>query len=160
MAQGCRVLALATVTEIIPASGATGRTRGPRAALYSTVDQVLSSCSNALLLFALARVTTVGQFGVAALLVAVLSAWIGFNRGALGTPILLISNLKTKDVLAESGYAMTWAAATGIPAAAVLVMLGIYTNQVALATMFAIAVPAVFVQDVLRFTAISMGRPG
>jgi len=151
---------LANVTEIAPAEGPTGGDRKRHAALYSTVDQALSSLSNALLLFALARVTSVGQFGVAALLVAALLTWVGFNRGALGAPILIISDLKSKDILAESGYAMTWAAASGLPAAAVLVVLGMYTHQVALGAVFGIAAPAVLVQDLLRFTAISMRRPG
>jgi len=133
-------------------------TRGRHAAFYSAADQVLSSLSNALLLFSLATVSSVGEFGVEALLVAVLSTWMGFNRGALGTPILLVSNLAIPEIRAESGYAMIGAAATGIPAAVLLIAIGYFTDQPTVALMFALAAPAVFVQDILRFSAISMGR--
>ena len=43
-------------------------------------------------LFVLALVATAVQFRVIALIVAVVTGWIGFSRGSVGTPVLLVSN--------------------------------------------------------------------
>jgi hypothetical protein len=131
---------------------------GKRAGLFTTIDQVLFSASNAILLFTLAQVSTVDQFGLIALLIGVVSTWIGFNRGALGTPILLVASLTRKDVLAEAGYATAWAVVTGVAAGAVLIALGALVDSTAIAIGLAVAVPAVLVLDVQRFAAISLGR--
>jgi hypothetical protein len=40
-----------------------------------------------------AQVATVVQFRVIVLTVAVVTGWIGFSRGLVGTPVLLVSNL-------------------------------------------------------------------
>jgi hypothetical protein len=44
-------------------------------------------------LFVPAQVATVVQFRVIALIVAVVTGWIGFSGGSVGTPVLLVSNL-------------------------------------------------------------------
>lgn len=49
--------------------------------MITTADQVLSSASNALMVFAVAQVSPAEQFGIVALLVTVATTWIGFNRG-------------------------------------------------------------------------------
>lgn len=130
-----------------------------RTALLTTVDQTLASVSNALLLFVLAQSTTVGQFGVAALMVAIVMAWMGFNRGALSTPILLVSNLSRDDVKIEAGYALTWSALTGAAAFGTLVVVGAATGELAMAVTFGLATPVLLVQDVWRFVPIACGRP-
>src|SRR3954467_4188048 len=76
-------------------------------ALFTTIDQILASASNGLLLFVLAQAATVAEFGVIALLVAIVFTWIGFNRGSLATPILLVSKLSKHQIIVESGYAIT-----------------------------------------------------
>src|SRR4051794_1620088 len=91
------------------ANQTTPKASGGRLALYTSVDQALSSLSNALLLFAAAQTATLSQFGVITLLVAVVNTAMGFNRGALGTPVLLVSNLRLDQIRTESGYAVTWA---------------------------------------------------
>lgn len=127
--------------------------------MYTSADQALSSLSNALLLFAVAQTATVAQFGAIALLVALVSTVMCFNRGALGTPILLASNLRLREIRTESGYAVTWAAASGIGTAIVLCAVGAMTGSLSTAIAFSLAAPAILIQDVLRFSALSAGRP-
>jgi hypothetical protein len=128
-------------------------------ALLTTVDQMLSSASNALLLFVLAQIATVAEFGVIALLIAIFTTWIGFNRGSVGTPILLVSNLRKREILIESGYAMSWTAVNSLGAVALACVIGAVSGQHSLALAFAIALPAVLVQDVLRYPPIACGKP-
>ncbi|MDQ1584211.1 MAG: hypothetical protein QOF36_2265, partial [Microbacteriaceae bacterium] len=141
------------------ASQRTPTASGSRLAVYTSTDQALSSVSNALLLFAVAQTATVAQFGVVTLLVALINTVMGFNRGALGTPILLVSNLRPDEIATESGYAVTWAAASGIGAATMLAAVGAITGSMTTAIAFAVAAPAVLIQDVLRLSALSCGRP-
>lgn len=130
-----------------------------RIAAYTSADQVLSSLSNALLLFAVAQTATVSLFGVIALLVAVMSIWMCFNRGALGAPLLLASNLQVDQIRTEAGYAITWAGISGLGAALALCVVGLHFDQAAIAVAFAATVPVVLIQDVLRYAAISLRRP-
>lgn len=142
--------------------GANQRTQnasGGRLALYTSMDQALSSLSNALLLFAIAQTATVTQFGVVTLLVALVNTVMGFNRGALGTPVLLVSNLRLDEIRTESGYALTWAAASGIGTAVMLSVVGAMTGSITTAITFSLAAPAILIQDVLRLSALSCGRP-
>jgi hypothetical protein len=127
--------------------------------VLTTVDQILSSGSNALLLFVLAQVATVEQFGTVALLVAIMMGYIGFNRGSVGTPVLLASNLSRRDILIESGYAVTWTAVSSIGAVAIVCLVGAWTEQMSMALAFAAVAPVVLVQDVVRFTPIACGKP-
>jgi len=132
---------------------------GGRLALYTSVDQGLSSLSNALLLFAVAQTATASQFGVITLLVALVSTVMCFNRGALGTPILLVSNLRPDEIRTESGYALTWSAGSAAASALVLALVGAIAGSLPAALAFGAAVPAVLIQDVLRYSALSCGRP-
>jgi O-antigen/teichoic acid export membrane protein len=128
-------------------------------ALLTTIDQTLSSASNALLLFVLAQLATVAQFGVISLLIAIVTAWVGFNRGAVGTPVLLVSNLTKRDIVIEAGYAVTWSLTSSLGAIALIVGVGLWTGELALALAFAVVVPVAVVQDVVRFPPIAHGKP-
>jgi O-antigen/teichoic acid export membrane protein len=140
------------------APGATTASSGSLA-LVTTIDQVLASASNGLLLFVLAQAATVAEFGAISLLVAVLFTWVGFNRGALGTPILLVSKLSRREVEVESGYAFSWTVVTSISAAAAVFVIGVALGQTSIAVVLALAAPIVLVQDVLRYPPIAFGRP-
>lgn len=129
-------------------------------AALTLADQVMSSASNALLAVALAQTSSVERFGLIGLLVAVVMVCLGFNRGALGTPLLLTSNLDRKEILAEAGYAVSWALASGLTAGTLLAVVGVVIREPALACAFGISLPLVLAQDVLRITAITLGRPG
>jgi hypothetical protein len=129
-------------------------------AISTTVDQVLSSASNALMVFVLAQVSSAGQFGIIGLLISVLAFCITFDRGALGTPLLLTSNLTNRQIVAESNYALTWSLYTGAVGGFLILTLGAVCHHPWIGLAFAVALPVVLAQDVLRLTAIALSRPG
>ena len=128
-------------------------------AITTTVDQMLSSASNALMVFVLAQLSSAGQFGIIGLLVTVVGVCTGFDRGALGTPLLLTSNLTNRQIVAESNYALTWSLYTGGVGGSLILALGAVFHQPWIGLAFAIVLPVVLAQDVLRLTAIALGRP-
>jgi len=136
-----------------------GKSAGTVATL-TLADQVMSSASNALLAVSLAQTSSADRFGLVGLLVAVVMVCLGFNRGALGTPLLLTSNLSKREILAEAGYAVSWALTTGAIAGSLLVIIGIAISEPGLTYAFAMSLPLVLTQDVLRITVIALGRPG
>jgi hypothetical protein len=127
-------------------------------AVSGATDQIFSSLSNGLLIYAVAVVTSTQDFGQIALLLTLLAAAIGILRGALGTPLLLKAGAAQADIRREGSFAVTtallvsplvggimWAVAgSGIRLPAILIIL---------------ATPIVLVQDVLRCVAIAEGRP-
>jgi hypothetical protein len=142
-------------------SSAGARARGAGSVAISTaVDQVLSSASNALMVFVLAQVSSAGQFGIIGLLITVVGVCTGFDRGALGTPLLLTSNLKNRQIVAESRYALTWSLYTGGVGGFLILTLGAVCHHPGIGLAFAVALPVVLAQDVLRLTAIALSRPG
>ncbi|MGO9252620.1 MAG: hypothetical protein ACLP5J_14850 [Mycobacterium sp.] len=128
-------------------------------AISTTVDQMLSSASNALMVFVLAQVSSAGQFGIIGLLITVVGVCTGFDRGALGTPLLLTSNLTSRQIVAESDYALTWSLYTGGVGGFLILTLGAVCHHPWIGLAFAIGLPVVLAQDVLRLTAIALGRP-
>jgi hypothetical protein len=128
-------------------------------AISTAVDQMLSSASNALLVFVLAQVSSAGEFGIIGLLITVVGVCTGFDRGALGTPLLLTGNLTNRQIVAESGHALTWSLYTGGVGGFLILTLGAVFHQPWIGLAFAIVLPVVLAQDVLRLTAIALGRP-
>jgi hypothetical protein len=112
-----------------------------------------------LLAFVLAKVSSTGQFGIIGLLIALLAGCMGFNRGALGTPLLLTSDLEDTETIAESNYAVGWSIFQGVLGGVMLLTIGAVFHQPSIGLAFAISLPAVLAQDVLRLTAIGLGRP-
>jgi hypothetical protein len=142
-------------------SSAAAPARGAASVAISTaVDQVLSSASNALMVFVLAQVSSAGQFGIIGLLITMVGVCTGFDRGALGTPLLLTSNLKNRQIVAESDYALTWSLYTGGVGGFLILTVGAVCHHPWIGLAFAVALPVVLAQDVLRLTAIALGRPG
>jgi hypothetical protein len=129
-------------------------------AITTAVDQVLSSASNALMVFVVAQVSSAGQFGIIGLLITVVGVCTGFDRGALGTPLLLTSNLKNQQIVAESGHALTWSLYVGGVGGFLILTLGAVCHHPWIGLAFAVALPVVLAQDVLRLTAIALSRPG
>lgn len=121
------------------------------------IDQVLSSLSNGLIIYAIAVVTSIANFGRLGLVMTLLAAALGVLRGALGTPLLLSSAKAVADVRREGGYAVMTALfiapVIGIP---MVVVAGSAMRTEALALL--LATPVVLVQDVLRYIAIAGGR--
>ncbi|MGC0362822.1 hypothetical protein ABH922_000806 [Rhodococcus sp. 27YEA15] len=127
--------------------------------LYSAGDQVLSSVSNALILFAMAGPSSVSAFGLAILVFSILTAALGFVRGAVGTPLLLMSAYTGKRIRAESAHAVTAAAAFGVLIGVVAFGVALALHEPAVGIAYAVAAPVVLAQDALRFTAMSIGEP-
>jgi len=127
-------------------------------AVSGAADQVFSSLSNGLIVYAVAVVTAPENFGQIALLLTLLVAAVGVLRGALGTPLLLMAGRAQSDIRREGSFAVTsallvspivggliWAVAgSGIRLPAILII---------------VATPIVLVEDVLRYVAIAEGRP-
>lgn len=147
------------IAERTAASSGADAVSSKSVATLTAVDQMLSSASNALMVFALAQASSAAQFGVVALLVTGMSAWLGFNRGALGTPLLLTSGMARRHILAEASYGATWAVSTGILAAIVFVSAGAAFGEWSVGIAFAVCIPFMLAQDVLRFAALALGRP-
>jgi hypothetical protein len=121
---------------------------------------VVSSASNALLIVALATTSSADLFGLIGIMVAVVMVCLGFNRGALGTPLLLTSHMSRDDIATESGYAVSWAFFTGLVAGSVMAASGGILDEPGMAWVFGMSIPFVLTQDVLRITVIALGRPG
>lgn len=126
-------------------------------ALAGGVDQVFSSLSNGLIIYAIAVVTSVADFGRVGLVLTLLSAAIGVLRGALGTPLLLSSAKSVTDVRREGGYAVT--TALFIAPVVGILMVSVAGSAVRTeAVLLLLAAPVVLIQDVLRYIAIAQGR--
>ncbi|MBY6686527.1 hypothetical protein HQ305_13270 [Rhodococcus sp. BP-149] len=127
--------------------------------IASAGDQVLSSVSNAVILFAMAGPSSVQAFGAAVLVFSIVTAAIGLVRGALGTPLLLMSGESREDILREGsrglGSALLFGAVVGV--VALVVSIALDEPQVGIA--YATAVPLVLAQDVLRFVSMALGEP-
>ncbi|MDT5022461.1 MAG: hypothetical protein QOI33_2985 [Mycobacterium sp.] len=127
-------------------------------AISGAADQVFSSLSNGLIIYAVAVITPPEKFGQIVLLLTLLVAAVGLLRGALGTPLLLMAGLGKSDIRREGAFAVAsallvspivggliWAVAgSGIRLPAIMIMM---------------VTPIVLVEDVLRYVAIAQGRP-
>ncbi|MGK2238169.1 Membrane protein involved in the export of O-antigen and teichoic acid [Rhodococcus qingshengii] len=127
--------------------------------LFSAGDQVLSSVSNALILFAMAGPSSVSEFGLAILVFSILTAALGFVRGAVGTPLLLMSAHSRNRIRAESRHAISGAATFGVLVGIVALGVSVFLHEPQVGIAYAVAAPVVLAQDALRFTAMSMGEP-
>ncbi|MDT5362232.1 MAG: hypothetical protein QOC69_3994, partial [Mycobacterium sp.] len=126
-------------------------------ALVGGIDQVFSSLSNGLIIYAIAVVTSVADFGRVGLVMTLLAAAIGVLRGALGTPLLLSSAKSVTDVRREGGYAVTTALVIApIVGIAMVAVAGSAVRTQAV--LLLLATPVVLMQDVLRYIAIAEGR--
>jgi hypothetical protein len=126
-------------------------------ALSGAADQVFSSLSNGLIIYAVAVVTASQIFGQIALLLTLLAAAIGVLRGALGTPLLLTAGGSSSDIRREGSFAITSALLVSPVVGAV--MWAVAGPGIRLpALLIIVATPIVLIEDVLRYVAIAEGR--
>lgn len=130
-----------------------------RQAVWSFGDQLLSSASNFLALLAIARVSTVDEFGTVAVVFAVLVTGLTLARGAFGTQLLLLSARDKDDVLHEARFATGAAVVLGCGIGATIVVGGLANGATNICVPLAVAVPIVMAQDTSRFASIAGGRP-
>ncbi|MEY8014819.1 hypothetical protein [Mycobacterium servetii] len=127
-------------------------------AVSGAADQVFSSMSNGLIIYAVAVVTPPDKFGQIALLLTLLAAAIGVLRGALGTPLLLTAARDRSDIRREGSFAITSALlASPIVGGIMWAVQGSGIGAPAL--LIVAATPIVLVGDVLRYVVIAEGRP-
>jgi hypothetical protein len=132
--------------------------KAKRRGVAGAADQVLSSLSNGLILYAIAVVSSAQYFGRISLLLTLLAAAVGCMRGALGTPLLLKAAHATDEIRREGSYAVT--AALLLSPVLVVGMWLLEGREVGTPIILvAIATPLVLVQDVLRYVVIAEGRP-
>lgn len=127
--------------------------------VYSAGDQILSSVSNAVILFAMAGPSSVTEFGLAVLVFSIITAALGFVRGAAGTPLLLMSANSLRSIRKESEFAAGAAAVLGVGVGGVALMVAIALAEPEVGIAYAVAAPIVLCQDALRFSAMSRGEP-
>jgi hypothetical protein len=127
-------------------------------AVSGAADQVFSSLSNGLIIYGVAVVTTIKNFGQIALLLTLLLVAIGVLRGALGTPLLLTAGRAPSDIRREGSFAVT--SALLVSPIVGCVLWAVAGSGIRLPAMLIIvATPIVLVEDVLRYVAIAQGRP-
>ena len=111
------------------------------------------------MVFVLAQVSSAGQFGIIALMITLLAVCTGFNRGALGTPLLLTSNQeKNHRTVSEAARATTWSLYSGVLGGVLIFAVAAAFHDPFVGLAFALALPGALAQDVLRLTAIALGR--
>lgn len=120
------------------------------------IDQILSSASNVLIVFAIARVSSVADFGALSLALAALTTVMATSRGLLGTPITLLS-ADSDRLRNEAGYALGLAAWGGLAAGSVIAIITALTDAPSGTYFIALAAPFMLMQDVGRFFCISAG---
>ncbi|OBG23606.1 hypothetical protein A5764_10600 [Mycobacterium sp. 852002-51057_SCH5723018] len=125
--------------------------------MSAAVDQVFSSASNGIFTFAVAVASTTESFGEIVLMITALVAIVGAQRGAVGTPLLLKADQTTERIRQEGSFALLAGLAVGCAVLGVMVVFGYGVGLPAV--MLAISAPIVLCQDILRYVAISEGRP-
>jgi hypothetical protein len=126
-------------------------------ALSGAADQLFSSLSNGLIVYAVAVVTPTENFGQIALLLTLLTAAIGVLRGALGTPLLLMAGRARSEIRREGSFAVTTALLIS-PIVGGLIWIVAGSGILVPAILIVIATPIVLAEDVLRYVAIAQGR--
>ncbi|KIQ11793.1 hypothetical protein [Rhodococcus sp. MEB064] len=127
--------------------------------IASAGDQVLSSVSNAVILFAMAGPSSVQSFGAAVLVFSIVTAAIGLVRGAFGTPLLLMSGHSREEILHEGSRGLGSAVLFGSVVGVLALVVSIALDEPQVGYAYATAVPLVLAQDVLRFVSMALGEP-
>src|ERR1700738_794532 len=125
--------------------------------MSGVADQVFSSLSNGLIIYAVAVVSTAQYFGLIAVQLTLLAAALGVMRGTLGTKLLLKAGHEIHEIRREGSYAVT--AALLISPVLAGAMWLVNTGSPTTTLLIAIATPLALVQDVLRYVVIAEGRP-
>ncbi|MDF0531092.1 hypothetical protein P0W64_01475 [Tsukamurella sp. 8F] len=125
--------------------------------LAGTVDQIFSSAGNGFILYALAVVSTLVEFGVLAMLFTLVAGAVGVLRGALGTPTLLASDTEPEQLRSEGRHAVAAAMSVGLCCAAVIAAVS-WCLATPSGYILAAATPIVLAQDILRYVAIAVDR--
>jgi hypothetical protein len=146
--------------------------------LLPTLDQVVSSLGNFVLVFSLAHTASPGEFGVYALGVAVLSFALAIGRSVIATPFTIDSiqsdtgacELSDAHPETDRSVLVSVARSSAFALIAGAVMAAILSPFVAVAAwrsvslaqvlaLFLVALPLLMLQDFLRYVAVARSRP-
>ncbi|MDT5019024.1 MAG: hypothetical protein QOD39_5184, partial [Mycobacterium sp.] len=121
------------------------------------LDQVFSSVSNGLIVFAVAVAASPVAVGNITILITVLMAVLSCLRGGLGLPLLQTAH-KSVEEIRESG-SRALAAALAVSPLLAIGLLAMYPLAGFAALALAVSAPFVIGQDMLRYVALTIGRP-
>ena len=121
------------------------------------LDQVFSSVSNGVSIFAVAVAASPEAFGQITILTTVLFALLQCSRGGLGIPLLQAANQHREDIRSEGSRAL--AATLAICPVLGLAIFAFYPLVGFSAIAIGLSVPIVLGQDILRYVAMTIGRP-
>lgn len=130
---------------------------------WSTLDQALSSASNFVLIFLVARGASPNELGYVFIAYSILTGGIVVSRNALGG-ILSIDLPQVHSLAASELISLSLGAAVAmslIPSAALVVLsfaLPMSQEAAIVILLLAIATPFIYVQDLQRFWAVAEGR--
>ena len=122
------------------------------------VDQILSSASNMMVVFAVARVSSVSEFGSITLTFATVTGVMAAGRGFFGTPLVLLSG-SPEALKREARYSNTAAAMAGVTAGLAMALVAVSLGAPNGVFILAIATPFVLVQDLSRYYCMASGVP-
>ena len=132
-------------------------------AATGVLDQLLYSLTNFVLTILIAHHSSAAGFGRYAILVATFLIASAVNRGLTSEPLVIrFSAARHPDWLEASADGLNLALVYGIAAGGVLCVISWFLAPpgfFGIGSVFGVAMPALFVQDYLRFAALAAGRP-
>ncbi|WP_239381580.1 hypothetical protein [Frankia sp. CIT1] len=140
----------------------TGHAGGRSKALWTLGDQVLSSATNALIAFTVARQVSAGQFGAFSIAFALFALIIGFSRAASTAPMgMKYADASPGIFRAATAAATGTALVLGIIAGGCLVAVGTVLGATVGLTVVAmgLVMPGLLLQDAWRYVFIAQGKP-
>lgn len=125
--------------------------------MSGALDQAFSSVSNGVIVFAVAVAASPDEFGQITILMTLLFVVLAALRGGLGILLLQMANQPAEDIRRHGSIALFW----GLAVAPVLTvtMLAFIPMLGFAAVALAVLTPFVLAQDVLRYIAMTIGRP-
>lgn len=123
------------------------------------LDQIFSSGSNLLPLFAVARVADVDGFGQVTLALVALTSLMAICRGFLGSSLTLLAHSKLA-VLQDGRYALLSSLLAGSVSTLLMVFVSLAFDAQPVVFAIAVSTPFVLTQDVYRYIAIATGETG
>src|SRR5664280_228888 len=143
-------------STVAPRSGSRSR------AFWSVADQVVSSVTNAVLSFLVARSVSASAFGAFAVAFTLYSLFVGFNRSTTTAPLGIRYSDAEDDAFRPAAIAATGSSlALGLVGGLGLVVAGLFLNGSLRASMLAMGsvLPGLLAQDSWRYVFFAKGRP-
>jgi len=131
-------------------------------AVWTILDQAVSSATNAAVALLVARAVDVTAFGAFALAFAVYALVVGFSRSCASSPLgIRYSGRSLRQIRRPASAATGTALTVGLAASCVLALCGVVISGVVGASLLALAVvlPGLLVQDAWRYVFFACGRP-